>query len=354
MNRQQIRRLVRHFPENGLKVVLENAGNVRDLLRLLGVRAAERIDFARLRVEPAHFVQRDYRHLESDVVLSAPLRVGRRGRERLLTIYILIEHQSEPDPIMVFRALEYVVQIYRSQVRAWQQEHDSLDDFRFQPVLPVVLYSGTRTWERLARFVELLEGHEELPEGLTPEFLPLFLNVGRVPGEALESEGGSFGLLLRLVQQRRARAEVFEELLRRVVRALEEELADADRERWLGLLSYLQALIYHERETAEHEPMQRLVADSVQKDPHRREVFDMGKTMAETLKEEGMALGKAQEAAHARQEMLLLQLRERFKRVPEGVVRRVESTEDLEQLKAWIKAFATARRLSDVGIPPLA
>jgi hypothetical protein len=179
MDRQQIRRLVRHFPENGLKVLLENAGNVRDLLRLLGVEAVERIDFARLRVEPAHFVQRDYRHLASDLVLSAPLRSGRRGRERLLTVYILIEHQSEPDRLMAFRALEYVLQIYRRQLRDWQQQGGAPDGFRFHPVLPVVVYSGTRSWERLARFAELLEGAEGLPAGLTPEFLPLFLNVGR-------------------------------------------------------------------------------------------------------------------------------------------------------------------------------
>jgi hypothetical protein len=350
MDRQQIRRLVRHFPENGLKAVLENAGNVRDLLRLLRVGAVERIDFARMRVEPAHFVQRDYRHLESDLVLSAPLRTGRRGRERVLTIYILIEHQSEPDRFMAFRVLEYVLQIYRRQLRDWQQEHGAPDDFRFHPVLAVVLYSGTRTWERLARFAELLEGSEGLPAGLTPEFVPLFLNIGRVSPEALDSEGGAFGLLLRLVQQRRSRKEVFEGSLRRVVKALEGQLADADRDRWLGLLSYLQALIYHERETPEHEPMQRLVADSVQNDRHRREVFDMGKTIAESLMEEGAA----REAVNVRRQTLLLLLREKFKRIPEGVVRRVEGTESVEQLDAWIKAFARAKKLADVGIPPLA
>jgi hypothetical protein len=353
MHQEQIDRLVRHFPENGLKLMLENAGNVHDLLRLLRVRAADRIDFGRMRVEPAHFVQRDYRHLESDVVLSAPLRAGRRGRERLLTIYILIEHQSKPDHFMVFRVLEYVLQIYRRQMRDWEQAHGSLDDFRFQPVLPVVLYSGTRTWERLAPFVELLEEVEELPEGLTPEFLPLFLNVGRERPEALESEGGAFGLLLRLVQQRRARRAMFEELLRRVVRGLEEQLADTDRERWLGLLSYLQALIYHERERPEQEPLQRLVADSVQNDRHRREVFDMGKTIAEALKDEGRAMGKAEEAVEARRKTLLRQLRLRFKRVPEQIVRRVEATTDVTQLEAWLDGVVTARKLTDVRIPPL-
>jgi hypothetical protein len=47
---------------------------------------------------------------------------------------------------MVFRVLEYVWQIYRRQVRDWRQEHGSVDYVRFQPVLPVVLYTGTRAW----------------------------------------------------------------------------------------------------------------------------------------------------------------------------------------------------------------
>jgi hypothetical protein len=75
----------------------------------------------------------------------------------------------------------------------------------------------------------------------------------------------------------------------------------------------------------------------------------MGKTIAEALMEEGAA----RVAVPVRREMLLLQLREKFKRVPEGVVKRVESTESVEQLNTWLRAFATARKLSDVGIAPL-
>jgi hypothetical protein len=80
MNRERQRQLARHFQENGLKMMLENAGNVHDTLRILGVKAVPRIDFAHMTVEPVHFVERDYRHIESDIVLKAPLRIGRKGR----------------------------------------------------------------------------------------------------------------------------------------------------------------------------------------------------------------------------------------------------------------------------------
>lgn len=348
-DREQARRLVRNFPENGLKMQMEHPGNVRDVLQLLDVKFVPQIGFDRMEVEPVHYVQRDYRHLEADIVLRAPLRLGRGRKARWITIYILIEPQSEPDRLMVFRVLEYVWQIYRRQVRDWQQEHGSVDHIRFQPVLPVVLYTGTRAWERLTPFAELLEEGVELPDGLTPEYKPLFLNVSQTSAEKLETDGGAFGLLLRLLQQSRLRLPVFEATLRRVVHVLEEQVADADRDRWLALLSYIRALIYHEREKSERETLNRVVDDAVQKDPHRQEVFDMGKTIAEALMEEGEVRG----ATKALQQTLQELLEEKFRRIPAGVLKRVAATGDVEQLRNWIKASSRARKLADVGIPPL-
>jgi hypothetical protein len=141
---------------------------------------------------------------------------------------------------------------------------------------------------------------------------------------------------------------VFEQTLQRVVPALEEQTAEQDRYRWLRLLSYVDALIYHERDSAEHAALKQKVFDSLETDPHRAKVLNMGKTMAEVLKEEG----RREEAVRSRRDTLLEQLRLRFERIPEGIVRRVEATDDAEQLGAWLKAFAKAKKLADVGIPP--
>ena len=86
-NRKRLRLLVRHFHENGLKFVLENPGNVHDLLQLLGVQLLPRIDFSRMRVVPGRFVGRDYRHLESDLVLRPRCeRVPAANNGRCLSI----------------------------------------------------------------------------------------------------------------------------------------------------------------------------------------------------------------------------------------------------------------------------
>jgi predicted transposase YdaD len=112
MARERIVRMIRHFRENGLKTALEEAGNMHDLLALAGAPHLERLEFARMKVERTTFVAADYRHLTSDLVVTIPLR--RRGRQGPLTLYVLIEHQSEPDALMILRVLEYLVHIYKA------------------------------------------------------------------------------------------------------------------------------------------------------------------------------------------------------------------------------------------------
>jgi hypothetical protein len=121
MSRARLEAIVREFAQNGLKLLLEHPRNVQELLAVTSHDVVGLIDLERMRRVPTTFVQRDYRHLEADVVLHAPLR-RQRGRRGVM-VYILIEHQSEPDPLMAFRVLEYVVQIYKAQVRQWERRH---------------------------------------------------------------------------------------------------------------------------------------------------------------------------------------------------------------------------------------
>ena len=241
--------LVRQFPENGMKIMLQDPANVRDVLALLDADWMDLVDFSRLRLVPTTFVERDYRHVESDVVLVAPLRGGTRSRRRRLLIYILIEHQSEPDWLMPLRVLEYVVQVYKHQTRRWSQRHRSFARVQLEPVVPVIFYTGDRRWSSPGTLSDLVALSERFGP-IVPLLEPLFLNLGTMPPKTLESQGGFFGWVLRLVQQRRARPGEFRALLRRVVRHLE-TMPPAERLRWLELLSYIQALVYHERHGTE-------------------------------------------------------------------------------------------------------
>jgi len=331
--------MARHFQQNGMKLLLEDPRNVRDLLTLTGHEAIGDIEFDRVRPLPQTFVTRDYRHVEADVVLMAPVR-GASGRRRRVWLYILIEHQSEPDRSMPLRILDYVVQIYRFQARRWDLRHRSRSGLRLQPVFPVVFHTGTRRWERIGGLVDRVEDGGRFRECI-PVLDPLFLNLPAIPRERLETEGGFFGWVLELVQGRRERPRPFRRLLVRVTRALE-SMPDRERLRWLRFLSYIHALVYHERSTAELSELRSRLEASAATDVERQEVARMVKTHAEEVWDEVRL--------ETFRETLIRLLRRRFDEVPEETVAIVQATADLDRLNGWLDLVVTAETLEEIGI----
>jgi hypothetical protein len=279
------------------------------------------------------------------VVLRGPLRelAAHRSRKSIL-IYILIEHQSEPDPLMPLRILDYEVQIYNAQLREWARHHASFAGFRFQPVLPVVFYTGTRTWDSIGQLVDQMELGDRLVKE-TPHLEPQFINLGTTPPDQLETEGGFFGWVHRLVQERQARPAEFRALLERVVRHLE-TMSDSERLRWLDFLSYIHAFVYHDRGAAEEPDLQEKIEASVQSDEHRQEVRDMGKSFAHELMDKGRKEGRRE----GRKEALLRFLRNRFGDLPSETIDAINATVSVRQLDAWLDRVSTAQTLAEMRI----
>ena len=109
-------------------------------------------------------------------------------------------------------------------------------------------------------------------------------------------------------------------------------------------------MIYHERSEDEQAELHEIVENSVESEELRQEVIQMGKTMAEVLRERGRLEGEAKAAIETRQQTLVRLLRKRFGDVPADVVRTVESTTDVDRLDEWLDRFATARTLDELEI----
>jgi len=347
------KQIVRQFPENGMKLLLEQPANVHDLLALTQSDLLPLIDFDRLQRVRTTFVARDFRHVEADVVLTAPLRLrGGPKRRTVVWLYVLIEHQSEPDALMPVRLLDYIVQIIKAQLRAWTGSHASFAGFRVQPVLPVVLYTGSERWDTPGRLFDLVDFGERF-RSLMPDFEPLFVNLPALAPDQLLAQGGAFGHVLRLVRDRQARPGEFRGLLEAAVASLE-AMPEAQRLRWLELLSYIHMLVYHERKGPQQRDLQEVIEASVQTDVHRREVQIMQRTIAEEMQAEGRRMGRQEGrqegAVQARRQTLLRQLRRRFGDVPEPIAAVVNACSDVARLDTWLDNFATARSLQEVGI----
>ena len=115
-----------------------------------------------------------------------------------------------------------------------------------------------------------------------------------------------------------------------------------ERLRWLELLSYVMALVYHVREPSEWPGLQNAIEASVQTDEHRQEVFEMRRTIADELEERG-ALKKSQQT-------LIRLLKRRFGDLPDELSSAIRATNDPEQLDDWLDQVVTAETLDQVGI----
>src|SRR5436305_801327 len=87
---------VREFHDRGALWLFEDPQQLQDLLRILEPALAEQLDFQRARRENRSFIPADLLKQESDLIYLVPLRGARR---QAVWVYLLLEHQSKPDPL---------------------------------------------------------------------------------------------------------------------------------------------------------------------------------------------------------------------------------------------------------------
>ncbi len=161
----------------------------------------------------------------------------------------------------------------------YTKKHGSDAGLVLQPVLPIVLYTGERNWERIEALVDLIVAGA-LFDDVTPAFKPRFLNLRDTSPETLLRDGGFFGQVPCLFRDRHTVPAVFRQTLEEVVTHLE-AMPDAERNRWVEFLSYIEALVYHTRSEEEQPKLRDVVDRSIQTDRRRQEYTKMGRTIAE-------------------------------------------------------------------------
>jgi hypothetical protein len=340
MDKERRLQIVRQFPENGLKLVLTTPANLRELLVMAGATMLARMDFRGLAVDPTTYITAEYRHISSDLVLTMPLRPSRRGgRRKRLTVTVLLELQSQPDRLMMLRLLEYMVHIWRQQARQHHQEQSSLANVKLQPVLPVVLHTGSYSWERLGDLLHLMDDAEDF-RPFTPAFTPLFVSLPDRPDAELQ-EAGPFGQVLSLLKICKGSRAAFAARVAQTV-ARVEELRGEERLRRLELLDYIEALTVNARPPEEHPAMRQQIDAALKNDESRLEVEMIRKTLADVYREEG--------ALAEKRRTLVDLLRLRWGPLPAEMEQTIEMTQDPNQLTEWVRSVVTAEDIEAVGI----
>ena len=171
--------------------------------------------------------------------------------------------------------------------------------------MPIVFYSGTRTWTEIQKMRQLVH-HGALFGDMIPSIEPTFVNLHDAPTRSLQNKVGTFGWVLWLIQQKHSKEAEFRDVLGQVVARID-PLREQNPARWRHMLWFAHALVYHARQEREREQSVDFIRSTVRAST-QSEVADMGKTIAEVVKDEG--------ALEAKRETLLLQLRLKFKKVP--------------------------------------
>ena len=115
-----------------VKISLKDIAIATDFLKAhLPKHIQKRIDFTTLKPTDGEFVSSKFSKIQSDIVYSCKID-GVDGY-----VYILIEHQSGPHPLMAFRKLQYEVALMDAHLKAG---HSTL------PVtIPLCLYHGDKS-----------------------------------------------------------------------------------------------------------------------------------------------------------------------------------------------------------------
>ena len=278
------------------------------------------------------------------MIFTAPFSDKAEDNPKEVILYILIEHQSSVDPEMAFRVLSYMVGIWETQRREWINNNVPTHQRKFRPILPIVFYTGSRAWDSSLNMRQLVELPASLERFIIQPYI-LFLNLKTTEPNSLVEHNHPFGWILRLLQKENAKSEEFEDTLRLVVNHLE-QMSPNEKANWEKLMWFLITLIYNRREKKERVEFVKIVENNVSEKNRKKEINEMGKTIAQELIEEGIEIG----TVTTKQDALIRLLKVRFGTVSEPLVDKIRSIKQVDQLDELFDRAIVAKELDDMEI----
>ena len=145
---------------------------------------ASRIDWSTLSFRNETYVDEELRYGSVDALFD----VQYNGEERL-SLYVLVEHQTDVQRLMVLRMLRYCLRIWEREAANRQPEGN------LTPIVPVVFHQGRRKWSAETSF-EALFPEEMRRWATTPRFTHVLMDqAGISPAEV---RGGYRGRIMEL------------------------------------------------------------------------------------------------------------------------------------------------------------
>jgi predicted transposase/invertase (TIGR01784 family) len=269
---------------------------VNFLRKFLPKEIVSKVNWSSLKVENIPGVAASLRQNRNDLIYRLNWKEGTTQREA--RIFVLLEHQSQPEHLMVFRILEYCVLV-------WREFQQATKAAKFLPlILPVVVYLGKKPWNapRLLRELhDVPAGTLDQVSDYVPEcgYMLLDFSTGQQRAKDLELPGEPLGTVV-LEVMRSATAGTLDRDMREIFRRLNEVKLDA---RQVYLLRQIGEYVLRKSELDGEKIRDRLrseineTTESTVMSTYDRLMMQIEKGMQEGLekgREEGEWIGKVQ------------------------------------------------------------
>ena len=334
------------FSDKSAKWLLSNPEHLRGLLEIIGSDLSSSLDFSKVERVNTTFVADNLREQESDLVFLLPFR---DTDEIEVLIYILIEHQSTVDPVMGFRLLFYMCQVWDQQRQQWISENVPKSEWRFRPIIPVVFYTGSQAWQTPPSLEALMDVPQALLRFL-PRFETLFLSVKTEPDANLVKTDSPFGWLMTVFKHEDVpETAVFVSALERFGEHLG-TLSDSERGAWEQAIYYLYLLVFYRRSVEERSTLEQIVSEHQKALKLSEQEVELMQSMAEHYLQQGIEQGIEQGIVKGKQEAVLRLLRLRFQNVPEVFTERIAGIDSLTALDTLLEQMMTAESLDELQV----
>ena len=281
---------VGHFADKSARWLFKEIENLRGLVLILAADLAKHLDFTQTTIENRSFVDDTLRGLVSDMVFTVPYRDPSKGDA--LTIYILIEHQSTEDPMMGYRMLSYMCQIWNGQQREFEASDVPKSQWRMRPILPIIFYTGSQRWKTPPTLTAVMDV-PELMLPFVPSFKTLFFGVKDIDPNELTKTDHPMGWLMTVLQKEHADETSMRETLEAALTHLD-TLAHDNIAQHRNALIYLYHLVLFRRPETEQEHLIRLLQTHTQDMEVENIIMTGAEALIERGKAEGIEQGKAE------------------------------------------------------------
>jgi len=232
----------------------------------------KKLDMSSISVCPNSFIDEELRLLQSDVLLKALVE----GKDTYF--YILAEHQKNPDPLMPFRLIEYMVKIW-SYILKQSRQNKKKSKIVFPVIVPLVFYTGIRRYNAPMAIWELFGDQSETMRHIWQSPY-LLVDANTIPEEQLISNKWSG--TMEFIMRNRFKQH-WDHEIQKIAGNLSYLLHEKDRQLVVELLLYIVGI------SGEHCTLQELTSAIHELAPDVEEEI---MNLAEKLREEGEIKGK--------------------------------------------------------------